>query len=111
MWTDGILLHLRIGEYTKKASRQMTKRTVQFRMKDVAFFVLCKRTNHLKLLAPDASDEDILSADAATLKLRTRKMVGKTSASINTGMGTYIFVASGHRAQICAHPQALQWKL
>ena len=64
---------LRIGEYTKKASRQMTKRTVQFRMKDVAFFVLCKHTNRLRLLPPDAPDKAILSADAATLKIENQK--------------------------------------
>ena len=64
---------LRIREYTKKASRQMTKRTVQFRMKDVAFFVLCKRSNRLQLLPSDASDDKIHSADAATLKIENQK--------------------------------------
>ena len=42
-------------------------------MKDVAFFVLCKRSNRLQLLPSDASDEEILSADAATLKIENQK--------------------------------------
>ena len=64
---------LRVGEYTKKASHQMTKRTVQFRMKDVAFFSICPLTNRLQLVPPNAPDEVILSADAATLKIENQK--------------------------------------
>ena len=69
----GFYYLLRIGEYTKKGSRQSSKRTVQFRMKDVAFFTRCPQTNRLRLLPPDATGEEILSADAATLKIENQK--------------------------------------
>lgn len=69
----GFYYLLRIGEYTKKKSRNNSKRTVQFRMKDVAFFDRCPKSNRLRLLPPNASDEEILSAAAATLKIENQK--------------------------------------
>ena len=63
---------LRIGEYTVKRKKNETKRTVQFRMMDVIFF---KKDKHkrLRLLKPDATDEEIMSADGATLCLSDQK--------------------------------------
>ena len=62
---------LRIGEYTMKATRNDTKQTVQFRMKDVAFFG--KTDGRLSLLPLNASDEEIMEADGATLRLGNQK--------------------------------------
>ena len=62
---------LRIGEYTMKATRNDTKQTVQFRMKDVAFFG--KEDDRLILLPVDAPEEDIMKAVGATLRLSNQK--------------------------------------
>ena len=63
---------LRVGEYTIKGSRNNTKQTVQFRVQDVTFF---KRdaAGRLKQLSRFASNDDILGADSATLKLDNQK--------------------------------------
>jgi hypothetical protein len=63
---------LRVGEYTVKYARNNSKRTVQFRLRDVTFF---KRDTlgRLRQLSRLASDTDILSADSATLKLDNQK--------------------------------------
>lgn len=63
---------LRVGEYTVKASRNDTKRTVQFRMKDVTFFVKGK-DGRLRQLPRNAPAEVILRAEAVTLKLENQK--------------------------------------
>ena len=63
---------LRIGEYTVKATKNHTKQTVQFRMMDVSFFKRDKN-KRLCLLRTDASDEEIMSADGATLRLSNQK--------------------------------------
>jgi hypothetical protein len=63
---------LRVGEYTVKASRNMTKQTVQFRVKDVTFF-RTDQTGTLRQLPRSAPDHDILRADSATLKLDNQK--------------------------------------
>ena len=63
---------LRVGEYTKKRSRNASKQTVQFRMCDVAFFKFNKY-KQLRLLPHTASDKDILSADSASLKIENQK--------------------------------------
>ena len=63
---------LRVGEYTIKGKRNESKQTVQFRIKDVTFFRKDKR-GILRMLPRNASDEDILSADAVTLKLENQK--------------------------------------
>ena len=63
---------LRVGEYTIKGNRNNSKQTVQFRLQDVTFF---KRDHagRLRQLSRFASDEDILTADGATLKLDNQK--------------------------------------
>ena len=63
---------LRVGEYTTKARRKKRTRTKQFRDKDVTLF---KRNNlgMLRALPRNASDEDIMTADAATLRISNQK--------------------------------------
>ena len=68
---------LRIGEYTRKARRNESKQTVQFRMKDVLFFK--KRDGRLCQLPPNAPKEAIMSADGATLRLSNQKNGYKNS--------------------------------
>jgi hypothetical protein len=63
---------LRIGEYTSKGTCNETKRTVQFRIKDVMFFKRNK-WGRLRQLPGNVSDEDIMNADAVTLKLDNQK--------------------------------------
>jgi hypothetical protein len=54
---------LRVGEYTTKGSRNESKQTVQFRMRDVVFFVLDEY----------GLDDDIMEAQCATLWLDNQK--------------------------------------
>jgi len=68
---------LRIGEYTRKARRNESKQTVQFRMKDVLFFK--QREGRLCQLPPNAPKEAIMSADGATLRLSNQKNGYKNS--------------------------------
>jgi len=63
---------LRIGEYTIKRTRNDSKQTVQFRMKDVVFFKK-DQANNLRQLPPNADDADIMRADGATLRLTNQK--------------------------------------
>jgi hypothetical protein len=63
---------LRVGEYTVKGKRNNTKRTVQFRMRDVTFFKKDK-WGRLKQIPRNTPARVILSADAATLKLDNQK--------------------------------------
>jgi hypothetical protein len=63
---------LRVGEYTVKGKRNNTKRTVQFRMRDVTFFKKDK-WGRLKQIPRNAPARVILAADAATLKLDNQK--------------------------------------
>jgi hypothetical protein len=63
---------LRVGEYTKKSSRNNTKLTVQFKMKDVVFFKRNK-LGQLRQLGKNAPDSEILTADSTTLKLDDQK--------------------------------------
>ncbi|EJK45407.1 hypothetical protein THAOC_35979 [Thalassiosira oceanica] len=63
---------LRSGEYTKKRSRNETKQTVEFRVIDVTFFKKDGR-GRLRQLPRNASKEEILSADSATLRLTNQK--------------------------------------
>ena len=63
---------LRIGEYTVKATKNNTKRTVQFRMMDVVFFKK-DRFGRLRQLSPKAPDRDIMNNDGATLRLSDQK--------------------------------------
>ena len=62
---------LRVGEYTTKARQKKRTRTRQFRALDVTFFVFVGRL--LMPLPWDASDKEILSADAATLRISNQK--------------------------------------
>jgi hypothetical protein len=62
----------RVGEYTVKKTRNQSKQTKQFEAKDCTFF----RKNalgQLRQLSRKATDEDIMSADSATLKLDNSK--------------------------------------
>ena len=62
---------LRVGEYTVKSTRNSSKRTVQFRGQDVTFFK--EKDGKLVQLDRGASEEEILTADSATLKLDNQK--------------------------------------
>ncbi len=64
---------LRIGEYTTKTKSKKKARTQQFRIKDVTFFKYGK-DGKLQPLASNATDKEILSADAATLRISNQKM-------------------------------------
>ena len=63
---------LRIGEYTIKGTRNNTKQTVQFKLKDVGFF---KQNKHgiLTCLPNNAPPSLFLTAYSATLKLDNQK--------------------------------------
>ncbi|KAL7523426.1 hypothetical protein ACHAXR_000173, partial [Thalassiosira sp. AJA248-18] len=63
---------LRVGEYTSKARRKKRTRTRQFRAKDVTFFRRNKQGD-LVALPRNASDADIMTADAATLTISNQK--------------------------------------
>ena len=62
---------LRIGEYTTKTKRKKRTRTRQFREKDVTFFKV--RNGRLCELPRNASVADVMSADAATLRISNQK--------------------------------------
>jgi hypothetical protein len=63
---------LRVGEYTTKSTRNDSKQTQQFSMKDVTFF---KRDwlGRLKQLPRNSPDAELMSADGVTLKLGNQK--------------------------------------
>ena len=65
---------LRVGEYTSKLrnGQHKTKKTVNFRVCDVTFFKT-DENGRLRLLPPDATPEERLSADGATLRLMDQK--------------------------------------
>ncbi len=63
---------LRVGEYTVKGTRNETKQTEQFRLRDTRFF-LNDAKGRLRLLARDAPEEDVMRADGATLRLGNQK--------------------------------------
>ena len=63
---------LRVGEYTTKAARANTKQTVQFKLEDITFFGH-GRNEKLIQLAPSASDQELLRAHSATLKIDNQK--------------------------------------
>ena len=63
---------LRVGEYTTKSTRQNTKRTVQFRVKDVTFFTTTA-TGHITQLSRRAAASLLFTATSATLKLDNQK--------------------------------------
>ena len=57
-----------VGEYTVKKQRNETNQAVQFKLEDTMFFRQDAK-GHLRQLPINALDEEILSADGATLKL------------------------------------------
>ena len=63
---------LRIGEYTCKGTRNESKQTVQFRMRDVVFFDKDK-SGRPATLSRTASDDALLNAASGTLKLENQK--------------------------------------
>ena len=79
---------LRVGEYTTKTRRKKKTRTVQFRIKDVTFFKRDRR-GLLMALPRNATEEQVMGADAATLRISNQK--------------------SGH-AGACIHHEALPGK-
>lgn len=74
---------LRVGEYTTKTRRHRKRtRTVQFRYKDIVFFRKDEATGRMVVMPPDASDDEILSADAATLRISNQKN-GRAGACVH----------------------------
>ena len=63
---------LRVGEYTCKGTRNESKQTVQFHGRNVTFFKRNKR-GQLVQMSREASDEEIMEADSATLRLENQK--------------------------------------
>ena len=65
---------LRVGEYTCRLrnSRERTKKTVNFRLCDVAFFKRDKG-GRLRIMPHNVSPEERLTADGATLRLTNQK--------------------------------------
>lgn len=73
---------LRVGEYTTKGSRNESKQTVQFRMRDVVFFVLDEY----------GSDDDIMRRrNAQRYGWTIRRMGGGMCVLISTIMGMRFF--------------------
>ena len=63
---------LRVGEYTTKAKRENSKRTVQFKIEDVTFFQKDEK-GVLRQLPRSAADKTLMNAASATLKLDNQK--------------------------------------
>lgn len=65
---------LRVGEYTRKGSRNNTKQTKEFEVRDVTFYRPDPLTGHLRVLnAASATDDELLSAHGISLHLRNQK--------------------------------------
>ena len=62
----------RVGEYTVKRSRNSSKQTKQFEVKDCTFFKK-NALGQLRQLSRTAPDEEIMAAHSATLKLDNSK--------------------------------------
>ena len=63
---------LRIGEYTTKTRRKKKTRTRQFRENNVMLFKL-NADGELQALTCNVSPEEVMSADAATLRISNKK--------------------------------------
>ena len=63
---------LRVGEYTQKGTKNESKQTVEFRMKDVTFFYYDEK-GRLRQMPRDASDDLLMKAAGATLRLTNQK--------------------------------------
>ena len=61
-----------MGEYKIKIDKRNSTQTELFKLEDCELFNLDK-SGHLKPLSKFASDEDIMHADSATLKLDNQK--------------------------------------
>ena len=68
----GFYYLLRIGEYTTKTRRKKKTRTRQFRAKDVTFFKRNVRGDMIAM-SKQASDSELMMADAATLRISNQK--------------------------------------
>jgi hypothetical protein len=66
-------------------------------MGDITFFAKNKQGN-LRCLSWDASADLIAEADGTTMKLTTRRMVGRESVSTRRQIGTQSIAPSGHWA-------------
>ena len=77
---------LRAGEYTVKASREESKQTVQFRLKDVAFFHV-DATGQVRQIDPRAPAAAFQGAMAATLRISQQKNGFKGSCIHHHGNG------------------------
>lgn len=65
---------LRVGEYTRKGTRNNTKQTKEFEVRDVTFYRSDPVTKQLRVLnAASASDEELLAAHGVSLRLRNQK--------------------------------------
>ena len=65
---------LRVGEYTRKSSRNNTKQTKEFEVRDVAFFRRDPVTSRWRRLNVEkASDAELLGATGVSLRLRNQK--------------------------------------
>lgn len=65
---------LRVGEYTRKGSRNNTKQTKEFEVRDVTFYRPDPTTGQLRVVnAATATDEELLSAHGISLRLRNQK--------------------------------------
>ena len=83
---------LRIGEYTVKKSKNYSKQTRQFKMRDVVFFYKSECGKIWKLRR-DATDVEVLAATLASLKLDNQKNGHKcVCVCIIMQMATIIFV-------------------
>ena len=63
---------LRIGGYTVKVTRNNSKHTVRFKLEDVTFFIN-NALGKLRQLPWSASNDEIMTAEGATLKLDNQK--------------------------------------
>ena len=62
----------RIGKYTVKQYKDITKQTEQFKMPDVTFFKYCKR-GRLRRFGRNTKDKHIMMDDGVTLKIGNQK--------------------------------------
>jgi hypothetical protein len=63
----------RVGEYTVKSSRNNSKQTVQFRMKDILFFKRNEMGQIRQLSSRRATDDELMEACGSTFKLDNQK--------------------------------------
>ena len=81
---------LRVGEYTKKGTRNESKRTVAFKMEDITFFNKNER-GQWRQIPRDAPEEVLLTACGATLKLDNQKNGWKNVCVFQQSNGAGLF--------------------